>query len=187
METDLMTYDRRADHLSEQVVALFEAYHESIFAYVYRLVGDADWAHDLVQETFLRLFETRNRLPDVDNHRAWVYRIASNLAFNALKRRRHFSWLPWRDSDSPQQVTLGTHPDPAEDLQVQGQVSRALAKVAPNYRAPLLLYSHFGFNVREVAQALEISEGATKTRLYRAREMFRQAYQEEQLQSEVDK
>jgi RNA polymerase sigma-70 factor (ECF subfamily) len=46
------------------------------------------------------------------------------------------------------------------------------------YRAPLLLYSHYGFSVREVAEVLEISEGAVKTRLHRAREAFRRLYAE---------
>ena len=187
MESNVMTYDRRADVLSEQVVALFEAYHEPIFGYVYRLVDDAEWAHDLVQETFLRLFETRDRLADVSNPRAWVYRIASNLALNALKRRRRFSWLPWRDGDAWHDASRGSLPDPAEAVQLQRQVSRALARLTPDYRAPLLLYSHFDFTVREVAEALELSEGAVKTRLYRAREKFREAYSEDEVQNEVDK
>ena len=154
------------------VADLFEQYHVAVFAYLYRLVGDREWAHDLSQETFLRLFRARRRLPQVENRRAWVYRIATNLALNALKRRRRFTWLPWRQADD---VHL-TGPDPAEQADQQVAVERALAKLPTDYRAPLLLYSHYGFSVREVAQAMNASEGAVKTRLYRARELFRQAY-----------
>lgn len=66
--------------------------------------------------------------------------------------------------------------DPAGRVAQQRRVAEALATLTPTYRAPLLLYSHYGFSVREVAATLEISEGAVKTRLYRAREMFRRAY-----------
>ena len=146
-----------------------------MFAYLYRLVDDRDWAHDLCQETFLRLFRARNRLPQVANPRAYVYRIATNIALNALKRRHRFAWLPWRNSDALHLTT----PDPAEQVAQRLGVEQALIQLPPHYRAPLLLYSHYGFSVREVAEVLNISEGAVKTRLHRARELFRQEYMED--------
>ena len=165
---------RSARHEPEALVAdLFEQYQAPVFAYLYRLVGDREWAHDLSQETFLQLFRTRQRLPEVENRRAWVYRIATNLALNALKRSRRFAWLPWRQADDLQMHA----PDPAERVDEHAALERALAELPADYRAPLLLYSHYGFSVREVARALDMSEGAVKTRLFRAREMFRQAYE----------
>jgi len=155
------------------VADLFEQYQTPVFAYLVRLVGDREWARDLSQETFLRLFRARHRLVQVENRRAWVYRIATNLAFNALKRQRRFAWLPWR---GPEAGHL-SEPDPAEGSDRLMAVEQALAALPPHYRAPLLLHSHDGFSVREVAEALNISQGAVKTRLYRAREMFRQVYE----------
>ena len=67
----------------EMVADLFERYHAAIFAY-HRLLGDRESANDLTQETFVKVYETRNRLPGVENQRAWVYRIATNLAIAAL-------------------------------------------------------------------------------------------------------
>lgn len=162
-------------HLDSTILVadLFEQYHTAVFAYLYRLVGDREWAHDLSQETFLRLFCARHRLLQIENRRAWVYRIATNLAFNALKRRRRFAWLPWRNTDA---IHL-TVPDPTEHADRRVGIEHALAQLPPHYRAPLLLHSHYGFSVREIAEALGIREGAVKTRLFRAREMFRQAYE----------
>jgi RNA polymerase sigma-70 factor (ECF subfamily) len=185
METNVMIRGERTDLYTEQVIALFEAYHEPIYAYLYRLVGEVEWAHDLTQDTFLRLFETKQRLPEVENQRAWVYRIASNLAFNALKRRRRFQWLPWQAGDAWQRTAQLAPSDPAEKVAEGSQVARALTSLSPDYRAPLLLYSQYDFSVREVAVALKISESAVKTRLFRAREMFRQAYEENQTSKEV--
>jgi RNA polymerase sigma-70 factor (ECF subfamily) len=160
---------------SKQLVAdLFEQYHAAIFAYLYRVVGERELACDLCQETFLRVLRAHGRLRRVDNRRAWLYRIATNVAFNDLKRRRRFVWLPWRNVDG---VAVPA-PDPGEQTDRLDAVERVLAQLPMHYRAPLLLYSHYGFSVREVAEVLEISEGAVKTRLYRAREAFRRLYDE---------
>lgn len=184
MESNVMTHTRDVDAASEQIITLFERYHQPLFAYLYRLLGEAEWAHDLTQDTFLRLYETRSRLATVENQRAWVYRIASNLAFNALKRRRRFQWLPWHDDGPLQREGSLAQGDPAATVETERHVSRALAKLSPEYRAPLLLFSQFDFSVREVATALEISEGAVKTRLFRAREMFREAYEQGEFANE---
>lgn len=60
----------------------------------------------------------------------------------------------------------------AEQLAVQ----EALATLPPRYRIPLVLYSIEGYSVAEIATMLELSAGAVKVRLYRAREKFRRAY-----------
>lgn len=172
METDAMSQPATADALAAHVADLFEEHHEAIFAYLYRLLDEKEWAHDLTQETFLKVYQSRDRLEAVENERAWIYRIAGNLAFTALKRRRRFAWLPWRADDTPRLLA----DDPAAKVEQEQRVARALRALSPTYRAPLLLYSHFGMSVREVAGALELSESAVKVRLHRARKMFRDAY-----------
>ncbi len=162
--------DARAMGL-DPVAGLFERYHAPIYAYLCRLVRDREWAEDLAQETFVRALAARRQLPQVDNPRAWLYRIATNLAFTALKRRRRFAWLPWRAADEACAGGWG-----ADDGD-RGAVEEALGALPPGYRAPLLLYAHYGLSVAEVGQALNLSQGAVKTRLFRAREMFRQAYE----------
>ncbi len=168
---------KAADENVSLVAGLFDRYHAAVFAYAWRLVGEREWAEELTQETFLRVFDARDRLPDVANHRAWVYRIATNTCFNALRRRHRFAWLPWHLAP----VAAFQEADAIAELGRRSEVESALSALPPKYRAPLLLYAHYGLAVREVAEALNISEGAVKTRLYRAREMFREAYTRESL------
>jgi RNA polymerase sigma-70 factor (ECF subfamily) len=158
----------------DPVALLFEQYHAAIFAYLYRLVDDRDWAHDLTQESFLHVVDARGQLPAVANPRAWVYRIATNTALNALKRRRRFTWLPWRAAAGSAETRA------ADRLASRDAVERALAALDPSLRAPLLLFSHDGLSTREIATALGLTEGAVRTRLCRAREQFRAAYAKEQ-------
>jgi RNA polymerase sigma-70 factor (ECF subfamily) len=154
--------------------ALFERHQAEIYGYLRRLVHDDAWAEDLAQETFLRAFEARASLLEVANHRAWLYRVATNLALNALKRRRRFAWLPWRAAER-----RAARQSVAEAVAGRSAVEAALAALPPELRAPLLLYAHDGLSVAEVAETLSLSEGAVKMRLVRARRAFRQAYERE--------
>ncbi len=172
VKTGIMVDANAQDEEAALVADLFEQYHGPIFAYLYRLVNDREWAHDLTQDVFLQVFRQKQQLHALRNERAWIYRVASNLAFNALKRQRRFTWLPWRSDDNAYAQTADT----TEAIGEKAAVEQALNKLPPNYRAPLLLYSRYSFSVREIAVALDISNGAVKNRLYRAREMFRQVY-----------
>ncbi len=171
IESTWLEHDRLQTGLGELVARLYDDYSAPIFSYLYRLTGDWEMAHDLTQETFVQLLRTSPRLPEVENRRAWLYRIASHVAFNALKRRRRFAWLPFLDT------WLSPGDDTAAQADFRTDVDRAMAQLAPGYRAPLLLYSYHGLSVRDVALSLGLSEGVVKKRLYRARHMFRQAYE----------
>jgi RNA polymerase sigma-70 factor, ECF subfamily len=153
---------------------LFELHYGEVFAYLHRMVNDREWAQDLAQETFLTVYRKRDQIAALQNPRAWVYRVATNLALNALKRQRRFAWLPWEWHEG-----RANSADPAEAVSRQAQVEAALATLSPEHRAALLLYAHYGFKIAEVAEALNLSEGAARMRLQRARELFRQAYRKE--------
>jgi RNA polymerase sigma-70 factor (ECF subfamily) len=159
--------------LTRLVADLFEQHHSAIYNYVYRLTGDGEWANDLTQDAFLQLFRGRQKLLHVQNRRAWVYRIASNVTFTALKKRNRFHWLPWKESED-----VGPHTaDSTAEVEQQEQIQQILNKIEPIYRAPLILYSQYGLSVREIAEILDIGESNVKVRLHRARKMFRIAYE----------
>ena len=164
-----------AENDATLVAELFEQHRSAIFAYICRLTADSGLAEELTQETFLRIFEARTRLRQVANLRAWVFRVATNTTFSALRRRKRFVWLPWEGAER----AAGQERDIAERVGLADAVEKALASMGPQYRAPLLLFSHYGFSVAETAAILDISEGAVRTRVYRGKEMFQQAYQRE--------
>ena len=157
----------------EPATQLFERYANEIFAYLQRMVDDREMAQDLAQDTFLAAYRARNQIAHLDNPRAWLYRIATNIALNALKRRRRFAWLPWHSEERPDNGNF------AEEVGRQTLIETALAALPPDYRAPLLLYAHHGFSIAQVAEALNLTEGAARMRLHRARTLFRQVYRKE--------
>jgi len=148
---------------------LFETYQKPILNYLYRLLGSVQRAEEVCQDVFLKAYRALDRLPEDANHRAWLYRIATNAAYDQLRRRKLIKWLPLLENDRSESES----PGPELSVGTRQVVQQALAKLPAKYRAPLILYSVQGYSTREIGQMLSLSDGAVKTRLYRAREMFR--------------
>ncbi len=152
---------------------LFTRYHGPIYGHILGLVGDPAQAEDLTQDTFLKAYRA---LPGVREGAvgAWLYRIATNTARDALRRRRCLTWLPFAPGDAERV------PARAGDLPTylarQEAVRDALARLTPSQRACLLLRARDGLSIGEVAPVRRLSTGAVKMTLYRAKERFRAAY-----------
>jgi len=153
---------------------LFRDYQQPIFNYLYRLVGDVARAEELTQETFIKAYRALSRLPADANQRAWLYRIATNTAYDHLRRGRLVRWLPLLERDSPSSTFIQSNP--ADSAGEHEAVQLALAQLPLEYRVPLVLFCVQGYSTREIGEMLGISEGAVKVRLHRAREKFRQVY-----------
>lgn len=152
-----------------------------ILNYLYRLVGDRDLAEDLTQETYLRAYRALERLElavDAEaRRRAWLYRIAHNAATDHLRRKSLLQWLPLDAPRVRRRQDLGT--DPAADLASSDPVRRALARLSPEHREALILFNHDGLDAEEVAEVLRISPAAARKRRQRARDTFREIYEDE--------
>jgi RNA polymerase sigma-70 factor (ECF subfamily) len=153
---------------------LFRQYRQPIARYLFRLVDDPEQVEELAQEVFLKAYRALETLPEGANERAWLYRIATNTAYDALRRRRLVQWLPLgrrhRGTADPQRLE--------ERIAERDAVQSALARLAPLYRVPLLLYAVEGLSVKEIADVLQVTPNTVKVRIFRARQMFQEAYEE---------
>lgn len=155
------------------IESLYQHYQRPILAYLMRLVSDRETAEDLCQETFVKALRGWAQHDPQASAAAWLYRIATNTAYDYLRRRRriHFTSLfeaePTFSSDNSMESRL----DEGEPVHI------ALAQIPPLYRVPLMLHTCEGRSTQEIADALGCSNSAVKTRLFRARERFRQVYQ----------
>src|SRR5919202_1519655 len=89
---------------------IFESYQERIYNCIYRLVGNPEEAHDLTQETFLRAYASLPKIQGELKVGPWLYRIATNLCMDQLRRRKLIRWEPWDSFVSlfhPKQIALG--------------------------------------------------------------------------------
>jgi RNA polymerase sigma factor, sigma-70 family len=156
------------------VESLYQEHQHAILNHLYRLVNDREVAEDLCQETFLkamRFWQQRN--PD-GNPSAWLYRIATNTAYDYLRRRRRIQFSSLYDDDFSRNDRFAVE----NDLDEAEPVHNALSQLPSMYRVPLVMHSCNGHTTQEIAEALGCSNSAVKTRLFRARERFRQVYRD---------
>jgi RNA polymerase sigma-70 factor (ECF subfamily) len=154
------------------VESLYETYHGALLVHLARLVDDRAAAEDLCQETFLKVLRAWDAGALIVNVSAWLYRIATNTAYDHLRRRRCIHFTSLRDS-----IQTPSGADSMESrLNEQEPVQRALAQLPAQWRALLMLRDGAGHSTEEIAAALGCSHNAVRLRLFRARERFRQAY-----------
>jgi RNA polymerase sigma-70 factor (ECF subfamily) len=160
-------------HAGGYIEMLYEEYQRPLLAYLTRLVSDREAAEDLCQETFIKAMRGWDQRDTTASVTAWLYRIATNTAYDHLRRRRRIRFTGLMDTDQP---PSGEHSMESR-LDEQEPVRKALEQIPAMYRLPLVLHSYEGRGTQEIADALGCSNSAVKTRLFRARERFRQVYQ----------
>lgn len=155
---------------------IFEAYQDRIYNCVYRLMGNSEDAYDLTQETFLRAYAALPKVRGELKVGPWLYRIATNLCMDQLRRRKLIRWEPLDNllavfhpkqvaKDSPERETLRQ--------ESREMVHRVLEKLPPKYRACLVLREYQDMSCEEIAEVLGTTRSAVKSLLFRAREEFR--------------
>lgn len=153
------------------LTAWYEAHSGGLFRYLCRLLGDQERAADLLQETFERALVALRRRPPPENASAWLYRVATNLAYDQLRRRRRLRWLPLSERE-PARAFEG-------DVDEVEAVRRCLAGLRPSEAEALLLYEYVGLSCVEIGALLDEPANTVRVRVHRARERFRALYAKE--------
>lgn len=149
-----------------EFLALYRAVSRPLWAYLFRMAGDRSEADDLLQETFLRYVQAPLQTDDEGELRAYLYRIASNLAIDRWRRRGR---------ESARVATGGALPDvagagnAAESLALKHDMARTFRTLKPNDRALLWLAYVEGSKHDEIAVALGLKPGSVPVLLMRAR------------------
>jgi RNA polymerase sigma-70 factor (ECF subfamily) len=161
--------------------SLFAGHWRTVYGILFRLMGSREEAEDLAQEVFVRLYRNPPSLRDQDTIAPWLYRVATNLGYNALRKSRRESRRRERVQRlSDAEGTAGVHAVDPESASLAEEerrtVRHALARLSEREQACLVL-RHSGLSYAEVAAALGVRTGSVGTLLARAEERFRRAYQ----------
>ena len=155
-------YRERAD--AAAFAEVYDRYASAVFGFLQRFVRDRAAAEDLVQQTFLRMHESRDAFDAHLNLRTWIFTIARRLAINWLERAR-------RLVGPPSEHTVDPAPTPEQHAVVRAEVRRvedALAQLAPDDASVVILARFEGMTSEELANVLDCSPDAAKMRLHRA-------------------
>ncbi len=162
---------------------LVDAYAPRLYRLALKMVRNPQDAEDVLQETFIKAYQA---LPNFDGRSrlsTWLYRIAVNEALMLL-RRKHPEFVSLdapREQGEDEQEPLEVVDWcclPEEELlsaEARAVMEQAVAALPPSLRVVFLLRDVEGLSTREVAEALDLSEGAVKVRLSRARARLRKA------------
>jgi len=151
---------------------LAERYRAEILAYLVRLLGDAHEAEDACQEALLRAHRAFDRLGADANCRAWLYRIATNTAVDAARRRaRRAARTVDADVDGIP-AAAAVSPEDREHLRA---VARAVEALPPRQRGALMLRQFQGLGYAEIAASLGGNEAAARANVYQAIRKLRTA------------
>jgi RNA polymerase sigma-70 factor (ECF subfamily) len=173
---------------------LFLRYHQAITSLTNRLVRDPLLAEDLTQETFFRVLRSLERIDESFNFSAWIHRIATNLCYDELRRRKRgqapqaeegpranasivgiedpdelLSTLPSKDMTSDPEDALAMR-------ELRREVWEVAARLPDNYRTVLTLRELQGLTYAAIAKVMGLSESAIETLLHRARRRFKAEY-----------
>lgn len=152
--------------------ALFARWAGPLLHFLERIVHDAATAEELVQDAFLRVHNARERYVAEAKFSTWLYRIASNLAFNELRRprRRHAHDSADDDSAALLLPSKEPRPDAAADARLVAQeVERELKRLPERQRTALWLCAAEGLSYGDIAIALQTTEKSVKSLVHRAR------------------
>jgi len=155
--------------------AIVRHYQARIARYLLRLVSDPELALDLTQDTFVCAFRNIHTLRSDLALNAWLYRIATNLAIRARVRRQRLQWQPLAELEH---TGIGASVAPDDQVIDRLVVEQALHTLPRDRAACLLLHVKEGFSYGEVATIMGTTPEAVRKRIARAKEQFRQAYDE---------
>jgi RNA polymerase sigma-70 factor (ECF subfamily) len=143
--------------------ALLKEVQEPLYRYVARLIGAEQLARDILQDVFLLVVRKLYWLREPGLFRPWVYRIASRRAFQCLRSERRR--LGHAEDPTILESVVADPPETNADCEVVERLPELLGEISPGSRAVLSLHYLEEMTLREVADVLEISLPAVKSRL----------------------
>lgn len=146
-----------------------DRYGERILNFIYQMIGDRAAAEDLAQDVFVKLYMKAGRIRQASALSTWLYTTARNAAINYLRHRgvvQRVTPIPPRDPATP--------PAAAESTELRQVIEDAIARIEEPFREALVLCVLQGLSYNEAAAVMGCSPKTVSSRLFRARERFRQ-------------
>jgi RNA polymerase sigma-70 factor (ECF subfamily) len=168
------------------LIGLYEQFRRPIYSYAYRLLSSQEDADDVTQEVFVRAFVSWDALHEREHLSAWLYRIATNLCVDLLRRRKRVSWKLLGACSHEEQSSEKVSDDLSAFLSDSGGIPEvaerelihmALKCLPIDFAVVLVLSAAQGVPYQEIAEIVGVSPQAAATRISRAKKKFVEQYQ----------
>lgn len=163
----------------DALAAIYDCYESRIYSYIYHRVGDANIAQDLTAQVFLRMLEAiQNDQAWRSSFSGWLYRIAHNLVIDHYRRRGRSSQVSYEELPLPAAPT--EDPERVAEERLTAEILReAINRLTEEQAQVVTLRFLEGWNIADVAAAIDKTEGAVKALQYRAVMSLRRLLEEE--------
>jgi RNA polymerase sigma-70 factor, ECF subfamily len=131
-----------------------------------RMMGSTDEAEDIVQETFIRAYRKIGLFAGRSSLSSWLYRICINIGLEHLRRRKGIY-------ETLDDVNCGAVEPDQKHLLLRRRLDKAIKHLPRGCRMVFVLHDIEGLNHKEIADRLQLSEGTSKSQLFKARAMLR--------------
>lgn len=165
------------DKISEQkFLALYESQTDALFRFVFFRVSDREVAKDIVQDAFFKMWETLDSGREIENERAFLFRIASNLVIDRYRKAKEYSL----DSLAEQGFDAPDDPGVPIETQIDADVALELLQEIPEkYREAVWLRMVEEWSVKDIAELSSETENAVSVRIHRGLKLWRKRINEE--------
>lgn len=162
---------------------LVEAYQTPVYNLCYRMLGDAYEAEDAAQEVFIRAYKSMHRYDVNRPFSTWILSIAAHYCIDQIRKRRmkivSFEDLPYQKFSDP-----APNPEASLDTgEMEAQVRGLLDALTAEDRAAIVMRYWYEFSYEEIADALDLTVSAVKSRLHRARKSLAQSWEQKSVNS----
>jgi len=170
-DDDQILIDRflRGDETAFETV--YAKYYDKVYAIARGVLLDADDSADAVQEVFTLVYRNLRRFDRRSKFSTWLFRIAVNASIQLSRKNKYRT----RQTSLNEAISKAA---PEQEINDNPAIDAAMAKLAPADRALLAMFYWDELSLNEIAEAHSCSPNAAKTRLYRARERFKEAFEE---------
>jgi RNA polymerase sigma-70 factor (ECF subfamily) len=159
---------------------IMDRWQARLTSYLFRLTGSDTVALDLAEETFVRVYQSRERYRPTGAFSTWLFAIATNLARHHLRWRMRHAAISM-DAPSERRSSVGealSAPDPDPSARLENEeraiaVRGAISQLPPDLREALILFEYEEMSYEQIAKIQRCSVKAVETRLYRARGILR--------------
>ena len=153
---------------------IIQRWRAKLAVFLFRMTSDHATALDLTQETFVRIYQSRNRYRPGAPFSAYIFTIAANLARDHSKWQRRHPSVALDEAAAINLPSAGLSPDQfAESSEAMAEVESAISKLPSDLRESLILFVYEDLSYQAIATIAGCSAKAIETRIYRAKQMLR--------------
>lgn len=159
--------ERGVDVINDQMEKLYEKYYREVYLYAFSLCKNHHLAQDLTSDTFFKAYLS---IDEVSYIKYWLFRVCKNLYIDYMRKNREFN------SDGIIERTLTDNETPLDkiiDSEDKKHLYKLIMNLKESYRESLILYYFCDFSIKEIGISVNITEGAAKTMLFRARKKLK--------------